>query len=99
MARISTYKKLAIPLGWYIYLSHKEACIWTSRPVSEIRDYLIKLIPGPWAPLVAVAISIQSNFIRSRNEQSGGQGVKLLFIWATGVISSVERRGTGKSPC
>lgn len=99
MARISTYKKFALPLGWWITLSHKEACVWTSSPVSAIRDFLIGLIPGPWTPAVALAISVQSNFIRSKNEQSGGAGVKLLFIWATGVITSVERRGTGKSPC
>jgi hypothetical protein len=99
MATISTYKKLGMPLGWRISLSHREGCTWTSSPVSAIRSFLISLIPGPWAPVVATAISIQSNFIRDKNEDSGGKGVKLLFIWATGVITSVERRGTGSSPC
>ncbi len=99
MAKITTYKKWAMPLGWWIYLSHTEACNWTSRPASEIRSFLIELIPSPWAKIVSEVISIQSDFIRSRNEQSGKKGVKLLFLWATGVITSVERRGEGKSPC
>lgn len=99
MAKVSTYKKWGMPLGWWITLSHRECCVWTSEPMSAIRNYLIGLIPGPWTPAVAAAISIQSNFIRGKNEKSGGKGVKLLFIWATGVITSVERRGTGSSPC
>jgi hypothetical protein len=99
MARTTTYKKLGLPLGWWIFLSHKEACDWTSVPASEIRSFLIGLIPGPWSAVVSAAISVQSNFIRGKNEQSGKKGVKLLFLWATGVITSVERLGTGKSPC
>jgi hypothetical protein len=99
MARVSSYKKLGVPLGWWIFLSHSEACLWTSKPASEIRSHLIGLIPGPWAPIVAAVIAVQSMYIRSLNEKSGGKGVKLLFIWATGVIQNVNRRGTGKSLC
>lgn len=99
MAKVTSYKKLGVPLGWWIYLSHSEACLWTSSPVSQIRSFLISLIPGPWAPAVAAAISIQSTYIRNLNQKSGRKGVKLQFIWATGVITSVNRRGEGSSPC
>ena len=99
MAKVTTYKKLGLPLGWWIYLNHGEACVWTSESVSYIRTRLIELIPGPWAPIVAQVISVQSDYIRSLNEKSGKKGVKLLFLWATGMITSVNRRGTGRSPC
>lgn len=99
MARVTKYTKWKVPLGWWIWLNHDEACQVTSKPVDGIRSFLISCIPGPWSPAVALAISVQSHFIREKNESSGGKGVKLLFIWATGVITSVERRGTGRSPC
>ncbi|XXT21285.1 hypothetical protein WME94_06945 [Sorangium sp. So ce429] len=99
MASVKTYKKWHVPLGWWISLSHNEACMLTSESADTVRNFLISLIPGPWTPVVAAAISIQSRFIRAKNEDSGGQGVKLLFLWATGVIISVERLGRGRSPC
>lgn len=99
MARITIHKKWKLPLGWWIVLSHGEACTWTSSTASAVRTAIISKFPAPWGPLVAAVIGAQSNKIRELNEKSGGKGVKLLFLWATGMISSIERRGKGTSPC
>lgn len=99
MAKVTTYKKWGIPLGWWIWLTHGEACNLTSSSVNQIRAFLISLIPGPWAKVVALVIAAKSEIIRRSNERSGKKGVKILFTWATGMITSVERRGKGRSPC
>jgi hypothetical protein len=93
-----TAKKWFVPYGTWIILSHSEACKLTSgMSVSAIATAISSM--GTYAPVAASAISLQMKNIREKNEHSGGKGVKLLFVWAVGVITSIERRGSGSSPC
>ena len=93
-----TAKKWFVPYGTWIILSHSEACkLTTGMSVTEINIAISSM--GTYAPIAAAAISLQMVHIRDKNEHSGGKGVKLLFVWAVGVITSIERRGSGSSPC
>ena len=93
-----TAKKWFVPYGTWIILSHSEACKLTSdMSVSATATAISSM--GAYAPVAAAAISLQMKYIREKNEHSGGKGVKLLFVWAVGVITSIERRGSGSSPC
>jgi hypothetical protein len=94
-----TAKKWFVPYGIWIVLSHSEACELTSgKSVSAITT-AIGAIGTIYAAIAAAAISLQAKYIREKNESSGGKGVKLLFVWALGVITSINRRGSGSSPC
>lgn len=96
--QFNTAKKWWVPYGTWIILDHREACRVTSdMAVSAIATAISAI--GPYAAAAAAAISLQAKYIREKNENSGGKGVKLLFVWALGVITSIERRSSGKSPC
>ena len=94
-----TAKKWWIPYGTWIILSHSEACKLTGGMSVSAISTAISVIGGAYAAIAAAAISLQAKHIREKNEHSGGKGVKLLFVWATGIITSIERRDSGNSPC
>ncbi len=99
MVEIKVAKKWFVPYGNWIILSHSEACnLTTAIEVADIARQIVG-IGNVWVQLAATAIKFQSDYIRKKNEDSGGKGVKLLFVWAVGVITSIERRGSGRSPC
>ena len=97
--QFQTAKKWFVPYGTWIILSHTEACELTSgKSVGEITS-AISAIGNIYAAIAAAAINLQAKYIREKNAASGGKGVKLLFVWALGVITSINRRGSGGSPC
>lgn len=95
MPSFETAKKkiwgVKIPYGTWIYLSYEEADILTSGLSQSLIAERLSGI-GIWGTAAAFAIILQQNYIRELNEQSDHQGVRLLFLWATGLIVSVERR-------
>ena len=97
--QFKTAKKYWVPYGTWIILDHGEACHLTSDVSVGAISSAISAIGSIYAKAAAAAISLQAKYIREKNENSGGKGVKLLFVWALGVITSIERRGSGKSPC
>ncbi len=86
------------PYGSFIHLTHADACELTGPAPDGALARLGGLL-GPYAAIVARAIRGQARHIRSQNEWSGGEGVKLLFVWLTGSIATVERRANGAGPC
>ena len=97
--QFQTAKAWWVPYGTWIILSHSEACHLTSGISREAIKQAIEAIGSVYATIAAIAIDIQCRYIREKNEQSGGAGVKLLFNWGLGVITSIVRRGSGSSPC
>lgn len=97
--KFSNATKFKVPYGTWITLDHSEACRLTSDLSVSAIAAAISAIGTVFAASAAAAISLQAKHIREKNEDSGGKGVKLLFVWALGVITSIQRRGTGKSPC
>ncbi len=91
-------KKWWIPYGVWIILSHSEACTATNPAIEG--PILAKITAlGPWGAVAAAAVKLQSQVIRDKNQNSGGKGVELLFVWAVGMILDIKRRGKGSSPC
>jgi len=88
-----------IPYGTWIILEHSEACALTSGMTVEAITQAIAQIGTVYAAIAAGAIRAQAAYIRKKNEKSGGKGVKLLFVWASGMIMDIKRRGFGTSPC
>ncbi len=97
--QFKTAKKWFIPYGTWIIMTHDEACWLTSNVSLDVITGAISAIGTVYAAAAAIQIQAQGHYIRNLNEQSGGKGVKLLFVWATGMIMSIERLGRGTSPC
>jgi hypothetical protein len=93
-----TAKKWWVPYGTWIYLTHSEACRVGNSPSVDIILSIISSC-GYWAAAAAAQIYAQRSVVRDKNTNSGGKGVRLLFVWATGMIMSIERLGKGSSPC
>jgi hypothetical protein len=97
--RTKVARKWFIPYGTWVFLSHKEAHqVASSKSVDALLG-LIATALGKWGALAAVAIFAQREVIHEKNKNSGFKGVKLLFVWATGMVMSIERLGKGNSPC
>lgn len=86
------------PYGSYIHLDHAEACELTG-PSSEAALGRIAAVSGAYASVVARAVRAQVRRIRTQNEWSAGEGVRLLFVWGTGTIAAVEPRAVATAPC
>jgi hypothetical protein len=84
--------------GFYVKLSHREVCVWTSAPWNTAVDLIGRALANPIATAVIAIVKIAKAFIRSRNEQSAYKGVKLKFLWPASYIG-VSRRGFGPSKC
>lgn len=96
MASFKTAKKKVwgarVPYGTWISLSYDEAKAFTSDAAkSAIAEALAPM--GPYALAAAVAVIAQQEYIRTLNEKSDHKGVRLLFVWVPGIITSVERLG------
>lgn len=96
--RVKNFKKWGIPVGWHIYLSHKEACTLTNSKIEKVGAAFAAKIPFA-GPLVAASLVLQNRVARRKNENSGGKGIRLRYIWAVGVITQIRARGRGESPC
>lgn len=94
--------------GFYLDLNHAEACAWTKvvsggGSAADIAGDLVKAVgvgwfTGPIGLAVAVTVLSASTYIRSMNQQSGGEGVRLKFTWPATYIGC-SRRGSGSAPC
>jgi hypothetical protein len=92
MASFKTAKQWLVPYGTWIYLSYDEAKALTSgAAISAVMSALAPM--GPYAVAAAAAIVAQQGYIHELNEKSDHKGVKLLLLWLTGMIVSVERLG------
>ena len=92
MVSFKTARKWGIPYGTWIYLTYNEAKALTSG--AAMSTVMAALAPmGPYAVAAAAAIVAQQGYIRELNEKSDRKGVKLLLLWLTGMIVSIERLG------
>lgn len=85
-------------LGLHIYLTHKEACTLTNETLGKVGASFASKIPYA-GPLVALSLRAQRRKARRENENSGGKGIRLRYIFALGIITQIRARGSGKSPC
>jgi hypothetical protein len=83
--------------GFRLQLSQPEACIVALATGTASLVAAVK-IPQPYGTLVAGQLYIYQDWIRSKAESSGGQGILIKVSW-TGFILGIKRLGTGSSPC
>jgi hypothetical protein len=82
--------------GFYVHLNHAEACGWTSKEVLASTGSLTAAVvaaisSAPIALAVVAALAAAGSYIRSLNEHSGGNGVRLKFLWP-GTYVGVQRK-------
>src|SRR5512140_1121987 len=97
MATTQSESLWGVPYGVWIVLTYQEAHAFSGPDAEHAVDAITTAIGTPWATLAGIAIKLQMKYIYDLNEKCGGQGVRLLFVPALGMIVSVERR-TGVSP-
>ena len=94
--------------GFRVRASHAEACAWTDpnaiKSVAQLAALLATKIGGLAGAIIAVVAAVwfaAMNYIRSLNQNSGGKGVALEFLWIGPTYIGVKRRqgGRGSSPC
>jgi hypothetical protein len=93
-----TATKWKVPYGTWIVMSHSEAHeVATAGSINALMSLIAGI--GTYAAVAAAVVYAQKDRIHSKNKISGGKGVKVLFVWAAGMVMSIERRGQGSSPC
>lgn len=85
-------KKWFVPYGIWIYLSHDEAASIASKQSAGEIASAISAIGGVYAAAAAASIYLQLSYLRQKNDASRGRGVRCLFVWATGMVTSIERQ-------
>lgn len=95
--------------GFNVILSHNEACALTSgleaaEFVLRVGQYFTSGLESLALTALQIAVDLAGDQIRKKNEHSGGNGVKLKFLWGVPPIYvGVSRRGDssewGSSPC
>jgi hypothetical protein len=98
--------------GFGLHLEHHEACAWTQfgTTVGDVSQKLSVVaassgIGALKAAIIAVAagaFAAANGHIRNLNQNSGGRGVTVKFLW-TGIYIGASRRGRSsqwrRSPC
>ena len=93
MASYKILKKWYVPYAVRISFSHSEACRLTDPNVADAAAALSSQLSGQWwIPIVVIAIRYQVADMRSKNESSGGYGIRVVFNFATGTITKISRR-------
>jgi len=93
MASYKILKKWYVPYAVRISFSHSEACRLTDPNVADAAAALSIQLSGQWwIPIVVIAIRYQVADMRSKNETSGGYGIRVKFNFATGTITTISRR-------
>lgn len=93
MASVKILKKWYIPYAVRISFSHSEACRLTNPTVADSAAELSSILSGSWwIHIVVIAIRAQVADMRSKNETSGGYGIRVIFNFATGTITRISRR-------
>ena len=95
MASVKILKKWYIPYAVRISFSHGEACQLTNPTVADTAAALSVLLSDPrywWIAIIAAQIRRQVAEMISKNETSGGYGIRVKFNFATGTITRISRR-------
>ena len=93
MASVKIVRKWYVPYAVRISFSHGEACRLTDPTAADAAAALSSILSGHWwIPIVVIAIRAQVAAMRSKNESSGGYGIRVKFNFATGTITTISRR-------
>lgn len=88
--RFETAIKSGVSYGKWITLDHEEVLRFTGGMSAKAITSVMQPMESVSVAVVAANIYAQAALIKSKDESSGGKGVKLFFDWAKGAITSIS---------